>query len=224
MTSGAGLSYNDRVIRIGSAIMIGGIIANFAPAIYLYLAYGLIPPISDIFKVWTVVAVTFGISWIVQPISYFSLLGPSGEYIGWIAGSCADIRCPGVAMAQKAADVEASTPEGDVISTIGIAGTVLTSVTIVTIFVLVGQSILEILPPFVTNSFKYVLTSVFGAVYVQLACKNLGMGAWTILIAIAVAYFWQTMALPGWILNILIIVIGILIARYYFVRDSKKAA
>lgn len=224
MTSGAGLSYNDRVIRVGSAIMIGGIIANFAPAIYLYLAYGLIPPVSDIFKVWTVVAVTFGISWIVQPISYFSLLGPSGEYIGWIAGSCADSRCPGVAMAQKAADVEASTPEGDVISTIGIAGTVLTSVTIVTIFVLVGQSILEILPPFVTNSFKYVLTSVFGAVYVQLACKNLGMGAWTILIAIAVAYFWQTLALPGWILNILIIVIGILIARYYFVRDSKKAA
>ena len=53
MTSGAGLSYNDRVIRVGSAIMIGGIIANFAPAIYLYLAYGLIPPISDIFKVWT---------------------------------------------------------------------------------------------------------------------------------------------------------------------------
>ena len=100
----------------------------------------------------------------------------------------------------------------------------MTSVTIVTIFVLVGQSILEILPPFVTNSFKYVLTSVFGAVYVQLACKNLGMGAWTILIAIAVAYFWQTLALPGWILNILIIVIGILIARYYFVRDSKKAA
>jgi hypothetical protein len=50
------------------------------------------------------------------------------------------------------------------------------------------------------------------------------MGAWTILIAIAVAYFWQTLALPGWILNILIIVIGILIARYYFVRDSKKAA
>ena len=39
MTSGAGLSYNDRVIRVGSAIMIGGIIANFAPAIYLYLAY-----------------------------------------------------------------------------------------------------------------------------------------------------------------------------------------
>ena len=73
MTSGAGLSYNDRVIRVGSAIMIGGIIANFAPAIYLYLAYGLIPPVSDIFKVWTVVAVTFGISWIVQPISYFSL-------------------------------------------------------------------------------------------------------------------------------------------------------
>lgn len=219
-----GLTYNQRAIRLGSAVMIGGIIANFAPAAFIYLAYGLIPPIPDIIKVWTVCAVTFGISWVIQPITYFSLLGPSGEYIGWIAGSNADIRCPGVAMAQKAAGVEASTPEGDVISTIGIAGTVFTSVTIVTVFVLVGQSILEILPPFVTNSFKYVLTSVFGAVYVQLACKNLGMGAWTIIIAIAISYFWQTAHLPGWILNIIIIAIGVLIARYYFTKAQKKAA
>lgn len=119
-------------------------------------------------------------------------------------GSNADIRCPGVAMAQKTAGVEASTLEGDVISTIGIAGTVFTSVTIVTICVLLGQSILEILPPFVTNSFKYVLTSVFGAVYVQLVCKNLGMGAWTIVLAIAVSYVWQIAHFPGWILNIII--------------------
>ncbi len=223
MMGRAELTYNERAIRIGSAIMIGGIIANFAPAIYIYVMYGLIPPISDIFKVWTVVAVTFGISWLVQPITYYSLLGPSGEYIGWIAGSCADIRCPGVAMAQKAAGVEASTPEGDVISTIGIAGTVITSVTVVTIFVLVGQNLLDMLPPFIINSFKYVLTSVFGAVYVQLACKNLGMGAWTILIAIAIAYLWQIAAFPGWILNILIIIIGILIARFYFVRTNKQA-
>ena len=40
MTSGAGLSYNDRVIRVGSAIKIGGIIATFAPAIYFNLASG----------------------------------------------------------------------------------------------------------------------------------------------------------------------------------------
>lgn len=83
--------------------MIGGIIANFAPAVYIYLAYGLIPPIPDIIKTWTVCAVTFGISWVIQPITYFSLLGPSGEYIGWLAGSNADIRCPSVAMAQKTA-------------------------------------------------------------------------------------------------------------------------
>lgn len=224
MVRGDSLTYNQRAIRIGSAVMIGGIIANFAPAVYIYLAYGLIPPIPDIIKIWTVCAVTFGISWVIQPITYFSLLGPSGEYIGWLAGSNADIRCPGVAMAQKAAGVEASTPEGDVISTIGIAGTVFTSVTIVTICVLLGQSILEILPPFVTNSFKYVLTSVFGAVYVQLACKNLGMGAWTIILAIAVSYVWQIAHLPGWILNIIIIVMGVLIARYYFVKNQKKEA
>lgn len=50
MVRGDSLTYNQRAIRIGSAVMIGGIIANFAPAVYIYLAYGLIPPIPDIKK------------------------------------------------------------------------------------------------------------------------------------------------------------------------------
>lgn len=217
-----GMSYDEKAIRIGTIAMICAAVANFAPAVYVYLMYGIIPPAEDIFKIWAVLAVTFGASWIIQPITYFSLLGVSGSYLGWIAGSNADIRCPSATMTQKAANVEPSTPEGDIISTIGVAGSVLTSVVMVTIFVLVGQGVLDILPPFIQHSFKYVLTSVFGAVYVQLACKNLGMGAWTIVFAIAVSYFWGALHLPGWILNILIIVGGVVIARMFFNKSMKK--
>lgn len=220
----SGMTYSQKAIRIGTIAMICACISNFAPPIYLYLAYGIVPPVGDIFKVWAVVAATFGISWLIQPITYYSLLGISGTYLGWVAGSCADIRCPGAAMAQKAANVEPNTPEGDVISTIGVAGTVIVSTLMVTIFIFVGQEILEILPPFIQHSFKYVLTSVFGAVYVQLAGKNLGMGAWTIAVALVISYLWKLAALPGWILNILIIVVGILIARAFYNRAQKKQA
>lgn len=96
------MEFNARAIRIGMITMICGVIANFIPAVYLYVVYGVIPPVADILKVWMVAAVTFGVSWIIQPITFFSLLGVSGTYIGWLAGSCADIRCPAVAMAQKA--------------------------------------------------------------------------------------------------------------------------
>lgn len=217
-----GMSYNQKAIRIGTIAMICSGIANFAPALYVYLVYGIMPPAGDVLKIWAVLAVTFGVSWLVQPITYFSLLGVSGSYLGWIAGSNADIRCPSATMAQKAANVEPSTPEGDVISTIGVAGSIITSVIMVTIFVFVGQGILDVLPPFIQHSFKYVLTAVFGAVYVQLACKNLGMGAWTIIFAIVTSYLWELVQLPGWLLNIFIIVGGVIIARVYFNLSIKN--
>jgi len=48
------------------------------------------------------------------------------------------------------------------------------------------------------------------------------MGAWTIVFAIAVSYFWGVLHLPGWLLNILIIVGGVVIARIFFNKAAKK--
>lgn len=218
------MEFNAKAIKIGTITMIAGVIANFIPVTYLYVAYGIIPPIADILKVWTVAAITFGVSWIIQPITFFSLMGVSGTYIGWLAGSCADIRCPAVAMAQKAAGVEPGTPEGDVISTIGLAGSIFMSVSVITFFILVGMNFIEMLPPFIKISFKYILPAVFGAVYVQLAGKHLSVGAMTIIAGFAIAVIFKTMALPAWIMNILIIFSGMLIARIKFVRDAKEKA
>ncbi|KMO85535.1 membrane protein [Megasphaera cerevisiae DSM 20462] len=218
------MEFNARSIRIGMITMICGVIANFIPAVYLYVVYGVIPPVADILKVWMVAAVTFGVSWIIQPITFFSLLGVSGTYIGWLAGSCADIRCPAVAMAQKAAGVEAGTPEGDVISTMGLAGSIFTSVAIITFFTILGMGLIEMLPLAVKSSFKYILPAVFGAVYVQLAGKNLSLGAMAIIVGFLIAILFKIMAFPGWMMNILIIVSAMLLARIQFVYKSKKQA
>ncbi|WP_441562267.1 hypothetical protein ACSZOP_08020 [Colibacter massiliensis] len=216
------MEFNKKAIRIGMITMIGGIIANFIPAVYLYAAYGVVPPATDILKVWSIAIVTFGVSWVIQPITFFSLLGVSGTYIGWLAGSCADIRCPAVAMAQKSAGVEAGTPEGDVISTIGIAGSIFTSVAIITFFTVAGMGLIEMLPLAIRNSFKYILPAVFGAVYVQLAGKNLNLGAAAIIVAFIIAILFKTMAFPGWLMNILIILSAMVLARIQFVWKAKK--
>lgn len=218
------IEFNVKAIKIGTITMIAGVIANFVPAIYLYIAYGVIPPTADILKIWTVAAVTFGVSWVIQPITFFSLLGVSGTYIGWLAGSCADIRCPAVTMAQKAAGVEAGTPEGDVISTIGITGSIFMSVSVITFFTLIGMGLIEMLPLFVKTSFKYILPAVFGAVYVQLAGKHLTIGALTIVVGFIIAIIFKIMAFPDWIMAILIICSGMFIARFQFTRDQKKIA
>ena len=45
-----GMSYDEKAIRIGTIAMICAAVANFAPAAYVYLMYGIIPPAEDIFK------------------------------------------------------------------------------------------------------------------------------------------------------------------------------
>ena len=167
---------NAKLIRIGVVTLSAGVVANFVPVIYLWLAYGEIPPLADILKIWTVALVTFGVSWLVQPLTFFSMMGTSGSYIGWLAGSVADLRCPAVTMAQKVSGYEAGTPEGDIISTIGIAGSVLVSVSMITLFTVIGANIIDALPAFIKASFKVILPAVFGAVYVELASKYLKMG------------------------------------------------
>lgn len=214
--------FNARMIRIGVITLCAGIIANFIPVMYLWGAYGIIPPLHDIFKIWMLAAVTFAVSWVVQPITFFSLLGTAGSYIGWLAGSVADIRSPAVTMAQKAAGYEAGTPEGDVMAIIGITGSILLSVSVLTIFSVVGANVIEMVPPFVRASFKVILPAVFSAVYVQLASKHLKMGASTIFLAILVTFIAKNVIpIPGWIVNISIIIIGMLVARVQYVKWSK---
>lgn len=213
---------NARLIKIGTVTLSVGIIANFVPVIFLWMSYGEIPPIEDILKIWTVALVTFGVSWLVQPLTFFSVLGTSGSYIGWLAGSVADIRCPAVTMAQKVSGYEAGTPEGDVISTIGIAGSVLLSVSIITVFTVIGANIIDILPAFVKESFKVILPAVFGAVYVELASKHLKMGAATILVALGLSFLAIKLGVPGWILNITIIGAGVVIARIQYLSEKRS--
>ena len=100
-------------------LKIFAIFANFLPGIYLWLAYDTIPSLNDLIVIWTTMAAAFGVSWFIQPLSYFGSLGTAGSYIAWIAGSAADIRIPAVTMAQKVANVEPNTPKGDIIATVG---------------------------------------------------------------------------------------------------------
>ena len=150
-------AFNKKLIKLGIGTVIFAIIANFIPAIYVYVAYGITPGIDGILRVWGIAAASYGISWVVQPIAYFGVLGASGSYIGWLAGAVGDIRLPAVTMAQKVAKVEQGTHEGDVMATIGTSSSVLVSVGFVTLFTFIGSRVLPLLPQSVLDAFNYIL-------------------------------------------------------------------
>ena len=79
------------------------------------------------------------------------------------------MRVPCSMVAQEAANVEPGTEKGSIVSTIGIAVSIIVNIVILSIGVIFGQTILSVLPPQVTAAFNFILPALFGAVFGQFA-------------------------------------------------------
>ena len=214
--------FRKRCIKAGQFAMILCIIANFIPGIYLWLFHGIVPSLPDLFQLWLLAAGAFGVSWVVQPLAYYSAIGTAGSYLSWVVGSVVDIRLPAVNMAQEIAKVEPGTEEGEVISMLGVSVSVFVSVSMVTIFTLAGTMLIPLLPAFITGSFNYILPALFGAVYINLAKKNMKMGLGTLAVALIVLYINNFVGIKGALINLLVVIMGMIVARCVYVMEKKK--
>ena len=84
-------------------------------------------------------------------------------YMTYVSGNSKEIRGPAALQAMDAAEVKAGTPEGTIISAIGISISILISLTVMTIVAIVGNFMLQILPTPVITSLRYLLPSLFGS-------------------------------------------------------------
>jgi hypothetical protein len=216
--------FNATLIRLGTVTLLAGIVANFLPAIYIYIQYGAIPPVGDLVKIWLLVGAAFGVAWIVQPVSFFPLIGTSGSYIAWLAGSVADLRTPASTMAQRSVNVETGTLEGDLVSTIAISSSVFVSVTIITIFTFLGSTLLPLLPVPVKASFDYILPAVFAAVYADLSIKDVKFGLVVLATSIATTILGNKLGIGSAWMYLISVTSGMLLGVLVFKMKGNRQA
>ncbi|GHU04387.1 hypothetical protein FACS1894205_2530 [Alphaproteobacteria bacterium] len=214
--------FNKHMITLGIATLFFALLANFIPAVYLFFFHGIIPPFEDIMLIWGVAAATYGVSWVIQPIAYYGVLGASSSYICWVAGSVGDIRLPAAAMAQKIAGVESGTHEGDLMAIMGVASSVFVSVAIVTLFTFVGANVLPYLPQFIHKAFQYILPALFAAVYMEVGRKDIRAGVGGIAVGMLLTYLGITLKAPGWAMTVIIVASGIAVNRVLWIYDQSK--
>jgi hypothetical protein len=215
------LDFNARVVKLGVATLSAGIIANFIPVIYVWIVYGVIPPPSDLLKIATVAVTAFGASWVVQLITYFPVLGMPGTYVSFLVGSVAEIRLPASTVAQKVTGVEPGTPQAEVISTIAIAGSVLVSAFIITLFTFIGSAVVPMLPKFIQKAFNFILPALFAAVLLELSSKYLKVGLAALAFAVLFSFVGSALKLPNWLWPIFVISGGIAMARIFYSLEKK---
>ncbi len=182
--------YMPKMHRIGKLTGFLGVALSFLPALMLAVVYGLLPDPAALLTAFIAAASAFGFLWVVEPISYFTVLGPVGTYMAFLSGNISNMRVPCASMAQVSAGVEPGTEKGQVISVIGMATSIIINVSVLTIGVILGSSVLSRLPAGVTEALNYLLPALFGALLMQFGMKRLGfasgMLAFAVLIYIAI--------------------------------------
>ncbi len=169
--------YNNNFIKPiifwGRLTNLLAVVLSFLPAIYLWLVWDALPPASAIVSGSLSVILAFtGIFWIVEPISYFPILGIPGTYMGFLSGNISNMRVPCSAVAQEAAGVEQGSPEGSIISVLGVGASIYINVIVMIIGALAGAQLIAHFPPLLSSAFNFILPAVFGGIFGQFAVKN----------------------------------------------------
>lgn len=79
----------------------------------------------------------FFVTGIVEVVAYSPMLGAGGTYLSFVSGNIMNLKMPCAINAMENAKVKANTEEGEVITTIAIAASTITTTIIIAVFVLV---------------------------------------------------------------------------------------
>lgn len=215
--------YNEAFIKpikkIGPATIFLAGLLSLLPVIYLGIRYDATPPIDKIFEGWLSVVSAYGAFYIVEPISYFATLGIAGTYMSFLSGNIGNMRVPSAAIAQEVIGVDGSTPKGELVGTLGIAGSIVTNIIVLTIIAVAGNVIVNNLPQIIRDSLAYILPSLFGAMIIFFGIKSIR----SIFFGLGIAYILMGLlkVKAAWIV-ILVSIFGTVLINYFLYKKTGK--
>ena len=165
--------YMDSVHFYGRIWVTTGILLMLLAPVAICVYYNAWPQLQHVFKGLLGVAPIFWTVGIIEVFTYAPMLGTGGTYLGFITGNVTSLKVPAALNAMSAADVKASSEEGEVISTIAIASSsIVTTIVIALGVLMLGylQPLLE--SPVLAPAFDNILPSLFGGLGVVYISKN----------------------------------------------------
>ena len=106
--------------------------------------------------------------------------------MAFLSGNISNMRVPCASMAQIAAGVEPGTEKGSVISILGMATSIVINVSVLTIGVILGSSVLAKMPAGVIEALNYLLPALFGALLMQFGIRKVGFASGILIFSILI--------------------------------------
>ena len=203
-------TYFDRVHLWGRLWSVGALIALLMVPTAICAHFNawpkfteLIGPIGKVMLLnWTVA--------VVEVIAYTPMLGAGGTYLSFVTGNIVNLKLPCGLNAMAKANVKANTEEGEVISTLAIGASAITTTVVIAAGVLLLGPAVSVLKsnPVAAPAFAYVLPALFGALGAGYFRKNVAVSLLTIAAGCVVLLFAPSLGVGTLIFVTIIVAIG----------------
>lgn len=184
----------------GNITMMAGLAISVYLPIHLVVFSDVDISMGQVIGAYLAVAAAFGVFWIVEPLTYFPILGPAGMYQAFMIGNIANKLLPAAIVAQSAVGAKAGTRKSQFTATAAICGAALVHVTFLLLFVgIFGSWVVSVVPDNVTEiAQSYILPSIMGGVVIQIISSSKNVRVTTVaLIVSALVVFVLTPLLLG---------------------------
>lgn len=112
-----------------------------------------------------------GIIWVVEPISYFPILGAGGSYMSFLSGNIGNMRMPVVGAVQSALNLKTGSRKAEAATIFGLVTSNIINLVILLAVIIFGTTLVQKLPPAVLNAFAYAVPGIIGAMIVTFGAK-----------------------------------------------------
>ena len=213
--------WRKSAIKIGTPTNLLAVLTCLVPAIYLCVTYDCWPDTKLMMTAWGLAITSYGLFYIIEPVTFYPSLGLSGTYMAFLSGNAGNMRLPCSTMALDVTNSKIGTLQAEVVSTMAIAGSVITNLIATTSAALIGTVIVSILPQFIVSGLQtYATAAIFGGLLGTYALKQPKV----VVAGLCIAFIFKVIIPVPVVAFVLISVFGTaIVARILYVADQKKA-
>lgn len=194
--AGAPKAYMDKVHVWGKISSLTAIMALMAVPLAISVHYDAWPEFTRVGEALLAIIPLYWVAGIAEVMAYAPVLGAGGTYLSFVTGNISNLKLPCGLNAMENAGVRANSEEGEVISTIAIASSAITTTVILAVGVIAFRPFLPALKenPTIAPAFSQVLPALFGALAASYFSKHWKISIFPIVIGVITLIFAPTMA------------------------------
>ena len=218
------MTYRNRMHFYGRIFVVLGIIIMFLIPFTTWIVTGIGPDLNKVITGVLALSVLFLPGGIIEVLTYGPILGTSGTYLAFITGNLVNLKIPCVMNAREIAQTQINTEENEVVSTIAVASSTVTTILIMGIGVLLLIPLKPILESeLLRPAFNWVVSALFGALaykYIKGHVKyTIAPMIFVIILSILAPDFLQSNVV---IVILLAALVAVGFARIIFVKEKNK--